>query len=113
MGGGCRIIPVGMTMNPRIRYICVLSFVLVVLAAGCGMGAGNVPETRYFVIDYTLADSRNSGPPLPVSVGVDKFRSDSVYRTDKIVFRKVPASNVSDTNIFTASTSGTGAWSTC
>ncbi len=80
----------GMMMNPRIRCLCVLSFVLVALAAGCGMGAGNVPETRYFVIDYTLAVSRNSSPPLPVSVGVDKFRSDSVYRTDKIVFRKVP-----------------------
>ena len=51
---------------------------------------GNVPETRYFVIDYTLETSRNSGPVIPVSVGVDKFRSDAVYRTDKIVFRKVP-----------------------
>jgi ABC-type uncharacterized transport system auxiliary subunit len=80
----------GMMKNPRLRNFCALSLMLLAFAAGCGAGAGNVPETRYFVIDYTLKTSRNSGPVIPVSVGVDKFRSDAVYRTDKIVFRKVP-----------------------
>ena len=77
-------------LKPKERALKTRNICLVVLAAGCGIGAGDVPETRYFVIDYTPAVSRNSSPHLPVSVGVDKFRSDSVYRTDKIVFRKVP-----------------------
>ena len=60
-------------------------------AAGCGVGADTIPETRYFVIDYTLPPAPvNPGHTLPVSVGVDPFRSDAVYRTEKIVFRKVP-----------------------
>ncbi len=78
-----------MMMNPRAGRWCALLLVAA-LGGGCGAGVGNVPETRYFVIDYTPTPSQNSKPVLPVSVGVDKFRSDAVYRTDKIVFRKVP-----------------------
>lgn len=58
--------------------------------AGCGVGAEKVPETRFFVVDYSVPASKNAGPRVPVVVGVDNFRSDAVYRTEKIVFRKVP-----------------------
>ncbi|MBT3821591.1 MAG: hypothetical protein HOC91_03270 [Nitrospinaceae bacterium] len=72
-----------------------LWMVLVLLVAplalsGCGVGAEKVPETRYFVVDYSVPTSINAGPIVPVVVGVDNFRSDAVYRTEKIVFRKVP-----------------------
>ena len=58
--------------------------------AGCGVGATRVPETRFFVVDYSVSASSKAGLRVPVIVGVDNFRSDALYRTDKIVFRKVP-----------------------
>ena len=63
---------------------------LVLASAGCGPSAGEIPRTRLYVIDYTVSPEKNNGPVLPVSVGVEKFRSDSVYRTDRIVYRKDP-----------------------
>lgn len=58
--------------------------------AGCGVGAERVPDTKYFVIDYSPERAKKSGPVVPVTVGVDNFRADSVYRTEKMIFRKVP-----------------------
>jgi ABC-type uncharacterized transport system auxiliary subunit len=60
------------------------------MAAGCGVAGDKVPETRYFIIDYTVQPAKNAAPAIPVTVGVDKFRADSVYRTEKMVFRRVP-----------------------
>ncbi|MEK6711661.1 MAG: ABC-type transport auxiliary lipoprotein family protein [Nitrospinota bacterium] len=60
------------------------------LAAGCGVGGGEIPDTRYFVIDYAVPAASPGGPALPVTVGVESFRADAVYRTDRIVYRKVP-----------------------
>ncbi len=57
---------------------------------GCGVGAEKVPDTKYFVIDYSPERAKKSGPVVPVTVSVDNFRSDSVYRTEKMIFRKVP-----------------------
>lgn len=80
----------GLTMISKMWGVRYLPFILLAFAGGCGVAGSDVPETRYFVIDYSLVASRNSGPVMPVSIGVDKFRSDAVYRTDKIVYRKVP-----------------------
>jgi len=63
---------------------------LMFTAIGCGMTAEKVPDIRYFIIDYSLRPAENIAPIVPVTIGVDKFRADSVYRTEKIVFRRVP-----------------------
>ena len=60
------------------------------LAGGCGVGGGQIPDTRFFVIDYRVPAPSQAGQVLPVTVGVESFRSDAVYRTDRMVYRKVP-----------------------
>lgn len=80
----------GTAVGLRRLILGVLASFLAILVIGCGVATENVPETRYFVIDYTLPRKKNAGPVLPVSIGVDNFRADVVYRTDKIVYRRVP-----------------------
>lgn len=68
----------------------VAALALATALAGCGAGLESIPETHYFIIDYTLPHKKPKAAPLPASVGVDDFRADAVYRSEKIVFRKVP-----------------------
>ncbi len=72
------------------NYWAALLLAVVVPLGGCGVGVEKASETRYFVIDYSLKPVKKGARSAPVTVGVDNFRSDSVYRTEKIVFRRVP-----------------------
>ncbi len=72
------------------KILPAMVLALVLASAGCGPVAGEIPQTRFYVIDYTVSPENNNGPVLPVTVGVEKFRSDSVYRSDRMVYRKAP-----------------------
>ena len=48
-----------MMTNLRVGRWCAL-FLFVALGGGCGAGGGDVPETRYFVIDYTVTHAATS-----------------------------------------------------
>jgi len=77
--------------SPRLGRLMGAAACLAFLAAGCGVGTADIPDTRFFVIDYRVPPSNpGTGQMLPVVLGVESFRADSVYRTDRIVYRKVP-----------------------
>lgn len=75
---------------PLGRLARVAACLAALLAGGCGVGSGQIPDTRFFVIDYRVPAAPQAGQVLPVTVGVESFRSDAVYRTDRMVYRKVP-----------------------
>ncbi len=82
--------PAGGIRRSRIgTYWAAALLAVAVPLGGCGVGTEKAPETRYFVIDYALKPEKGART-TPVTVGVDNFRSDSIYRTEKIVFRRVP-----------------------
>lgn len=74
--------------SPGALYVLLLSALMFTLTGCLGIGTARIPETRHFVIDYVVPAKKASGPGIPVSVGVDNFRADSVYRSDRIIFRK-------------------------
>ncbi|MFQ6110617.1 MAG: ABC-type transport auxiliary lipoprotein family protein [Nitrospinota bacterium] len=65
-----------------------LAAALLFLLSGCLRG--NFPETKYYVIDYSLPPLSDRAGSLPATLGVELFRADSVYRQNRIVYRQVP-----------------------
>jgi ABC-type uncharacterized transport system auxiliary subunit len=57
------------------------------LMAACGIP--KVPATRYYKLDIPTAPTP-SGPAAPVSLRIEPFRSTSLLRQDRIVYRPSP-----------------------
>jgi ABC-type uncharacterized transport system auxiliary subunit len=50
------------------------------------MNCGSVPPTYYYKIHYDLTQ-HNSPTPLPITIGIEPFDSDILYKGDRIVYR--------------------------
>jgi ABC-type uncharacterized transport system auxiliary subunit len=57
------------------------------LLAGCG--SGRVPPTTYYKLDIPAAPTP-AGPATPASLRIEPFRSSSLLRQDRIVYRPSP-----------------------
>src|SRR5579871_2360909 len=57
------------------------------LLAGCGGGRG--PATTYYKLDIPPSVTP-AGPSAPVSVRIEPFRTSSLLRQDRIVYRPSP-----------------------
>lgn len=62
-------------------------FIVVGLLAGCG--SEKVPPTRYYKLDIPPAPA-SAGPSVPVSLRIEPFRTTSLLRQDRIVYRPSP-----------------------
>lgn len=60
-----------------IPYSVILSFII---------GCGGVPPTYYYRIHYDMPE-HNSPAPLPVTIIIQPFDSDALYKGDRIVYR--------------------------
>jgi ABC-type uncharacterized transport system auxiliary subunit len=60
------------------------------LAAGCGGGGGNIPESRIYRIGYAPPAPASAGNPLPVTLGVAGLGGPETYRQERLVYRTVP-----------------------
>jgi ABC-type uncharacterized transport system auxiliary subunit len=61
--------------------------IVVGLFAGCG--SERVPATRYYKLDIPPAPA-SAGPPAPISLRIEPFRTTSLLRQDRIVYRPSP-----------------------
>jgi len=62
-------------------------FVIMGLLAGCGSVRG--PATKYYKLDIPQAPTP-AGPSAPVSLRIEPFRTTSLLRQDRIVYRPSP-----------------------
>ena len=62
-------------------------FIVVGLLTGCG--SEKVPPTRYYKLDIPPAPAP-AGPPVPASIRIEPFRTTSLLRQDRIVYRPSP-----------------------
>lgn len=60
-----------------IPYIIFISFLI---------SCGGVPPTYYYRVHYNLQE-HNSPTPLPITIGIEPFDSDAMYKGDRIVYR--------------------------
>jgi ABC-type uncharacterized transport system auxiliary subunit len=58
-------------------YLAFLSLII---------GCGGVPPTYYYRIHYDMPE-HNSPAPIPVTIGIEAFDSDVLYKGDRIVYR--------------------------
>lgn len=67
-------------MTKRARIIPYLTFFVLII------GCGGVPPTYYYRIHYDMPE-HNSPTPLPVTIIIEPFDADALYKGDRIVFR--------------------------
>ena len=64
-------------------------WVLIIAGLLAGCGSVKVPPTRYYKLDIPPAPAP-AGPSVPVSLRIEPFRSTSLLRQDRIVYRPSP-----------------------
>ena len=64
-------------------------WVLIIAGLLAGCGSGKVPPTRFYKLDIPPAPAP-AGPSVPVSLRIEPFRSTSLLRQDRIVYRPSP-----------------------
>lgn len=65
----------------------VASAALVLCLLGGCFGGGQVPESRYYVLEYEEGTSINAADGLDVVVGVDAFATQPLYRDRRVAYR--------------------------
>jgi ABC-type uncharacterized transport system auxiliary subunit len=70
----------GELLTKRARIIPYLTFFVLII------GCGGVPPTYYYRIHYDMPE-HNSPTPLPVTIIIEPFDADALYKGDRIVFR--------------------------
>jgi ABC-type uncharacterized transport system auxiliary subunit len=64
-------------------------WVLIVVGLLAGCGSEKIPPTRFYKLDIPPAPAP-AGPSVPVSLRIEPFRSTSLLRQDRIVYRPSP-----------------------
>ena len=64
----------------------VFTFLFILLIAGCG----SVPEIHYYMIDSATETFKVENPKFDKILGIDKFETEVLYESDRIVYRESP-----------------------
>jgi len=67
-------------LRKAFRTLSYLIFFLLII------GCGSVPPTYYYRIHYDMP-AHNSPAPIPVTIGIEPFDADALYKGDRIVYR--------------------------
>lgn len=67
-------------IKKALRTLPYLAFLSLII------GCGSVPPTYYYRIHYDMPE-HNSPAPIPVTIGIEPFDSDVLYKGDRIVYR--------------------------
>ncbi|MDZ7261817.1 MAG: ABC-type transport auxiliary lipoprotein family protein, partial [candidate division KSB1 bacterium] len=64
--------------------------ILVIGSYLCFWSCGNVPDIRYYLIEYPLTSMDKGEPKYDFTLGVEKFTANALYNDDRFVYRESP-----------------------
>ncbi len=67
-------------------YRLIFIFLFMLLVTACG----TVPEIHYYMIDSTAETFKVDNPKFDKILGIDKFKTEVLYESDRIVYRESP-----------------------